>query len=163
MKVKSLSCVQLLATPWTAAQAPPSMGFSRQEYWSGLLLPSPQQTDEMQPNLQLLQLALVSKKGKLFSMTTPDCTSHNRHFKSWTNRASKFCLLYTWLLINWLLLLQAFQKLFAGKILPEPAGGRKCFPRVCQILKHGFLHYRNKPTYFALAKMCWLHNGSYFD
>ena len=36
-KVKSLSRVQLLATPWTAAyQAPPSMGFSRQEYWSGL-------------------------------------------------------------------------------------------------------------------------------
>ena len=42
MKVKSLSRVQLLATPWTAAyQAPPSMGFSRQEYWSGLPLPSP--------------------------------------------------------------------------------------------------------------------------
>ena len=38
VKVKSLSCVQLLATPWTAAdQAPPSMGFSRQEYWSGML------------------------------------------------------------------------------------------------------------------------------
>ena len=35
MKVKSLSRVQLLVTPWTAAyQAPPSMGFSRQEYWS---------------------------------------------------------------------------------------------------------------------------------
>ena len=45
MKVKSLSCVQLLATPWTAAyQAPPSMGFSRQEYWSGVPLPSPQWT-----------------------------------------------------------------------------------------------------------------------
>ena len=43
VKVKSLSCVQVLATPWTAAyQAPPSMGFSRQEYWSGChcLLPS---------------------------------------------------------------------------------------------------------------------------
>ena len=40
--VKSLSPVRLLATPWTAAyQAPPSMGFSRQEYWSGLPLPSP--------------------------------------------------------------------------------------------------------------------------
>ena len=40
-KVKSLSCVRLLATPWTAAyQAPPSMGFSRQEYWGGLPLPS---------------------------------------------------------------------------------------------------------------------------
>ena len=43
MKVKLLSCAQLVATPWTAAhQAPPSMGFSRQEYWSGLPLPSPQ-------------------------------------------------------------------------------------------------------------------------
>ena len=42
VKVKSLSRVWLLATPWTAAyQAPPSMGFSRQEYWSGLPLPSP--------------------------------------------------------------------------------------------------------------------------
>ena len=42
VKVKSLSTVQLLATPWTAAhQAPLSMGFSRQEYWSGVPLPSP--------------------------------------------------------------------------------------------------------------------------
>ena len=42
VKVKTLSCAQLLATPWTAAyQAPPSMGFSRQEYWSGVPLPSP--------------------------------------------------------------------------------------------------------------------------
>ena len=40
-KVKSLSRVRLLATPWTAAhQGPPSMGFSRQEYWSGVPLPS---------------------------------------------------------------------------------------------------------------------------
>ena len=39
LKVKSLSHAQLLATPWTAAyQAPPSMGFSRQEYWSGVPL-----------------------------------------------------------------------------------------------------------------------------
>ena len=42
VKVKSLSHVWLFATPWTAAhQAPPSMGFSRQEYWSGVPLPSP--------------------------------------------------------------------------------------------------------------------------
>ena len=41
-KVKSLSRVRLLATPWTAAyQSPPSMVFSRQEYWSGVPLPSP--------------------------------------------------------------------------------------------------------------------------
>ena len=42
VKVKSLSHVRLVATPWTAAnQAPPSMGFSRQEYWSGVPLPFP--------------------------------------------------------------------------------------------------------------------------
>ena len=42
VKVKLLSRVQLITTPWTAAyQAPPSMVFSRQEYWSGVPLPSP--------------------------------------------------------------------------------------------------------------------------
>ena len=42
VKVKSFSRVRLLVTPWTAAyQAPPSMQFSRQEYWSGVLSPSP--------------------------------------------------------------------------------------------------------------------------
>ena len=41
-KVKLLSCVRFFATPWTVAyQAPPSMGFSRQEYWNGLPFPSP--------------------------------------------------------------------------------------------------------------------------
>ena len=40
--MKSLSRLQLFAAPWTVAyQAPPSMGFSRQEYWSGLPFPSP--------------------------------------------------------------------------------------------------------------------------
>ena len=44
VKVKSLSRVRLVATPWTAAyQAPPSMRFSRQEYWSGVPSPSPMQ------------------------------------------------------------------------------------------------------------------------
>ena len=42
VKVKSLSRVRLLATPWTTGyQAPPSMGFSREKYWSGVPLPSP--------------------------------------------------------------------------------------------------------------------------
>jgi len=46
-EVKSLSCVRPLATPWTAAyQAPPSMGFSRQEYWSGVPSPSPMHESE---------------------------------------------------------------------------------------------------------------------
>ena len=45
VKVKLLSRVRLLATPWTAAyQAPPSMGFSRQKYWSWVPLLSPKQS-----------------------------------------------------------------------------------------------------------------------
>ena len=51
VKVKSLSCVRLFATPWTVAyQVSPSMGFSRQEYWSGLPFPSP--GDSSQPRNQ---------------------------------------------------------------------------------------------------------------
>jgi len=60
--------------------------------------------------------------------------------------------IFTWPLANWLSLLQASQQLFAGKMFPQPAGGRKCFPRVCRIPKCGFLCYRNKQTYFLLAK-----------
>ena len=53
VKVKSLSCVRPSATPWTAAhQAPPSMGFSRQEYWNGVPLPPPQS----RPREQLISL-----------------------------------------------------------------------------------------------------------
>ena len=49
VKVKSLSRVRLLANPWTATyQALPSMGFSRQEYWSGVPLPSPK--DVLEPS-----------------------------------------------------------------------------------------------------------------
>ena len=48
VKVKLLSCVRLLATPWTAAhQAPPPMGFSRQEHWSGVPLPSASSLQEV--------------------------------------------------------------------------------------------------------------------
>ena len=43
VKVKSLSRVHLLATPWTVAyHSPPAMGFSRQGYWSGLQFPTPE-------------------------------------------------------------------------------------------------------------------------
>ena len=64
--------------------------------------------------------------------------------------------IFTWPFANHLPLLQASRQLFARKVLLQPAGGRKCFPRARQIQKHGFLPYRNKQTYFLLAKMCWL-------
>ena len=62
--------------------------------------------------------------------------------------------IFTWLLAKQLPLLQASQKLFTRKLLPQPSGGRKCFLRVCGILEHRFLCYRNKQTYISLAKMC---------
>ena len=53
--MKSLSRVRLFATPWTAAyQAPPLMGFSRQEYWSGVPLPSPK-GGEVLNNTEVIQ------------------------------------------------------------------------------------------------------------
>ena len=57
VRVKSLSCIRLFATMWTVAyQAPPSMGFSRQEYWSGLPFPSP--GDLPNPGIEPRSLAL---------------------------------------------------------------------------------------------------------
>jgi len=65
---------------------------------------------------------------------------------------------------HWLPLLQVTQWLLAGEMLPPPAGGRKCFPRVHKIPRHVFLHFRNKQAYFSLArKKCVDCNGSYFD
>ena len=57
VKVKSLSRVRLFVTPWTVAyQTPPSMGFSRQEYWSGLPFPPP--GDLPNPGIEPRSLAL---------------------------------------------------------------------------------------------------------
>ena len=66
--------------------------------------------------------------------------------------------IFTWPLASWLPLLQASRQLFAGKMLPQPAAGRKCFPRVCRIPNHRFLRSRNEHACFLLAKMCWLYN-----
>ena len=71
VKVKSLNRVLLFATPWNVAyQAPPSMGFSRQEYWSGLPFPSLGDLpnpgiDSRSPTLQAncLPAELQGKKG----------------------------------------------------------------------------------------------------
>ena len=62
VKVKSLSRVWLLATPWTAAhQAPPSMGFSRQEYWSGVPWPS---LPDMLSRLNIWELINVINRNR---------------------------------------------------------------------------------------------------
>ena len=60
-----LSSVRLFATPWTVAyQAPPSMGFSRQEYWSGLPFPSP--GDLPNPGIKPVSPTSFALAGRLF-------------------------------------------------------------------------------------------------
>ena len=64
VKVKLLSRARLLATPWTAAyQAPPSMGFSRQEYWSGLPLPSLMSMQKTVQKIFLVVLFIIAKNS----------------------------------------------------------------------------------------------------
>ena len=74
-EVKSLSHVRLLVTPWTAAyQAPPSMGFSRQEYWSRVPLPSPRKAkcqDYAEPKLAEHGLKYVELYPKLLIVVAP--------------------------------------------------------------------------------------------
>ena len=89
VKVKSLSHVRLLATPWTAAhQAPPSMGFSRQEYWSGVPLPSP--SDRYIFSFLLCLLFLLSQLSVRPPQTTvlPFCISlfleHEKESHRWS-------------------------------------------------------------------------------
>jgi len=107
VKVKSLSRARLLATPWTAAhQAPPSMGFSRQEYWSGVPLAQscPTLCDPMDCSLQgssihgIFQARVLGWVTISFSRGSSrpmDWTrvSHvvGRHFTVWATR--EVCLL----------------------------------------------------------------------
>ena len=124
-----------------------------------------QQIDKMHPKLQCLQPALVNRKVPIVLHNDAQLYITQPILKSWTNWATKFCLichihltsrqLITLTTFAWKKL-QASWHLFAGKMLPQPTRGRTYFPRVHQILKHRFLHYRNIQTYFSWTKMCWL-------
>ena len=75
------SCVHLLAIPWTVAHQPPlSMGFSRQEYWSGLPFPSPGGLPEPRDQTRI---SYTSRIGNGFFTTSatlsPDLTSDHKH------------------------------------------------------------------------------------
>ena len=73
--MKSFSRVRLLATSWTAAyQAPPSMGFSIQEYWSGVPLPSPKKTLVFYKNYEVLLPFLVAAQK---SVADAKCEQHH--------------------------------------------------------------------------------------
>ena len=78
--MKSISRVRLFVTPWSAAyQAPPSMGFSRQEYWSGMPLPSPaiNYYKSLNGNKQKKDRIIIPDLSKVASIGLPsnDCSS----------------------------------------------------------------------------------------
>ena len=112
-----------------------------------------QQIDEMHHKLQCLQLSLVNRKGPILL-----------HDNAWLaqsvlqNWAMKFFFICHIHLTSHQLDSQFLRHLFAGKMLPQPVGGRKCFPRFPRIPKHRVLHYRNKQT-FLTGKLCC----SYFN
>ena len=109
-----------------------------------------QKIDEMHWKLECVQPVIGQLKGPNSSpgqCSTTHCTT-NASKAEWVVWSFASFTILTWLLP----LLQASWQLFAGKILPQPTGGRKCFPRVHWILKHRFFCYRNKHTYFWLAK-----------
>ena len=82
VKVKLLSGVRLFETPWTAAyQAPPSMGFSRQEYWRGVSLPSP---ILLLVHTQLLKFVRITTKVLLSASGSSDSHSREVHLSDLT-------------------------------------------------------------------------------
>ena len=101
MKVKSLNCVRLIATPWTVAyQAPPSMGFSRQEHWSGLPFLSPMHESEkwkwshsivsdssrphgLQPTRLLHPWDFPGKNTRVHKLIQPNVCFTIKHSKRW--------------------------------------------------------------------------------
>ena len=78
VKVKLLSRVQLSPTPWTAAhQAPLSMGFSRQEYWNGVLLPSPTREDTHHKRISSFYITLAQATWSLDWLDSiAQCATH---------------------------------------------------------------------------------------
>ena len=92
MKVKSLSRVRLLATPWIAAyQAPPSMGFSRQEYWSGVQLPSPigilgEEKEKRAPNRVMQIFTDINGKPDNNTIVAGD---FNTYLNQWTDHSDR--------------------------------------------------------------------------
>ena len=112
------------------------------------------QIDEMQPKPSVGQQ--IGPNSSLQQRPTSRHTTNTSKVEQiGLQRFASFAI-FTWPLTNRLPLLQASRQLFAGKMLSQPAGCRKRFPRGHGILNRGFLGYRNKETYFSLAEACSL-------
>ena len=95
MKVKSLSHVRPFGTPWAIdCQAPPSVGFSRQEYWSGLPFPSPEDLPDpgIKPGSPTLQAgSLLTELGGKPSFHLKDAVFFFKFIFNWRMIALQYC------------------------------------------------------------------------
>ena len=89
-----LSCVRLFATPWTVAlQAPLSMGFSRQEYWSGLPFPSP--GDLPKPGIKLVSPVSPALAGGFFTTSSTWKALFNEDYRKKKKKKSHSVCVYS--------------------------------------------------------------------
>ena len=111
-----------------------------------------QQVNDMHWKLQRLQLGIGQQNGpNSFPWQCP--TTHPTTSASEVNRIWlwRFALsaMFTWPLGQLTTTFSSISRIFLlEKMVLKPAGGRKCFPRVHEVLKHGCLHYRNKPNLY---------------
>ena len=113
--VKSFSCVRLFATPWTVAhQAPPSMGYSRQEYWSGL--PFPSSGDLPDPGIEPRSPALQADALTYEPSGKPDGYTVSLYFLMTNSLHSKELFLPFNLLITFIRLFYSFCFYFLRQI-----------------------------------------------
>ena len=94
-----------------------------------------------------------TERAQFFSTANPNHTSHSQHFKIWMSWATDaiFMRLPT---SRAQILLQASRQLFCRENAFTSSRRQKMLSKICQTLKHVFLCYKKKRTYFSLAKMC---------
>ena len=101
-KVKSLSRVRLLATPWTAAhQAPPPMGLSRQEYWNEVPLPSPIHVLSKTISVCMGHIACFFVCLMLFLLLLQTVPFHCSNSEDWSKPAPWWLWLFACLFLSW--------------------------------------------------------------
>ena len=109
-------------------------------------------------NCNACSLPWSTERVQFFSTSITNCMSHNQWFKIQINWVTKFCLIHHIYLTSHQLTVtsSSISTTFCREILPQLTGGRKCFPKIHWNPRLGFLCYRNKQTYFSLAKLSWL-------
>ena len=117
-----------------------------------------QQIDELHQKLPCLQPALVNRKGPVLLQNNVRLHVAQPMLQKLNKLGSNVGLIHHIHLISHqpTTTSSSTSTTFLQGRLPQPAGGRKCLPRVHWILKHGFLCFRNKRIHLSLAKMCSL-------